>query len=32
MLLDWLTGLVADHVELLLAEMPDDPGVDSRNR
>lgn len=32
MLLDWLTGLVADHVELLLAEMPDDPGADSRNR
>lgn len=29
MLLEWLGGLVADHVDLLLAEMPEGPGADS---
>jgi hypothetical protein len=29
MLLEWLGGLVADHVDLLLAEMPEEPGADS---
>lgn len=28
MLLEWLGGLVADHVDLLLAEMPEHPGAD----